>query len=130
VQSDGTRIPKPSSTAPLTFPTPTVEPTVPESSAARSSASAVARSSAAAIAHSSAAGGSSSAAGAALFAEGVPDAQHGSDDDEFNESEPSLDDLIKQAPVFRAQLVSMIHTLDSWNSLVGHYKAAKKSKKD
>jgi hypothetical protein len=66
--------------------------------------------------------------GGLLFAEGVPDAP-GSHDD-LDKSEPSLDDLVEQAPAFRAQLVSMLNTLDSWSSLVEHYKASKKSKKD
>ncbi|KAN0140691.1 hypothetical protein V8E53_001518 [Lactarius tabidus] len=77
---------------------------------------------------SSTAGERSSAAGGSLFAEGVPDAP-GSNDD-LDESEPSLDDLVQQAPAFCAQLVSMLNTLDSWSSLVVHYKASKKSKKD
>ncbi|KAN0129809.1 hypothetical protein V8E53_012379 [Lactarius tabidus] len=77
---------------------------------------------------SSTAGERSSAAGGSLFAEGVPDAPGGHDD--LDESEPSLDDLVEQAPAFRAQLVSMLNTLDSWSSLVEHYKASKKSKKD
>jgi hypothetical protein len=77
---------------------------------------------------SSTAGERSSAAGGSLFAEGVPDAPGGHDD--LDESEPSLDNLVEQAPAFRAQLVSMLNTLDSWSSLVEHYKASKKSKKD
>jgi hypothetical protein len=77
---------------------------------------------------SSTAGERSSAAGGSLFAEGVPNAPGGHDD--LDESEPSLDDLVEQAPAFRAQLVSMLNTLDSWSSLVEHYKASKKSKKD
>jgi hypothetical protein len=64
---------------------------------------------------SSAAGLRLSTAGGLLFAEGVPDAPG---------------DLVEQAPAFCAQLVSMLNTLDSWNSLVEHYKASKKSKKD
>ncbi|KAN0136388.1 hypothetical protein V8E53_005756 [Lactarius tabidus] len=76
----------------------------------------------------STAGERSSAAGSLLFAEGVPDAP-GSHDD-LDESEPSLDNLVEQAPAFCAQLVSMLNTLDSWSSLVEHYKASKKSKKD
>ncbi|KAN0141768.1 hypothetical protein V8E53_000230 [Lactarius tabidus] len=77
---------------------------------------------------SSTAGERSSAAGGSLFTEGVPDAPGGHDD--LDESEPSLNDLVEQAPAFRAQLVSMLNTLDSWSSLVEHYKASKKSKKD
>ncbi|KAN0141880.1 hypothetical protein V8E53_000342 [Lactarius tabidus] len=77
---------------------------------------------------SSTAGERSSAAGGSLFAEGVPDAPGGHDD--LDESEPSLDNLVEQAPAFCAQLVSMLNTLDSWSSLVEHYKASKKSKKD
>ncbi|KAN0141442.1 hypothetical protein V8E53_000687 [Lactarius tabidus] len=77
---------------------------------------------------SSTAGERSSAAGGLLFAEGVPDAPGGHDD--LDESEPSLNDLVEQAPAFCAQLVSMLNTLDSWSSLVEHYKASKKSKKD
>ncbi|KAN0134001.1 hypothetical protein V8E53_008219 [Lactarius tabidus] len=92
----------------------------------RSSAAGV-RSSTAGV-RSSTAGEHSSTAGGSLFAEGVPDAPGGHDD--LDESEPSLDDLVEQAPAFRAQLVSMLNTLDSWSSLVEHYKASKKSKKD
>ncbi|KAN0134964.1 hypothetical protein V8E53_007338 [Lactarius tabidus] len=78
--------------------------------------------------HSSTAGERSSAAGGLLFAEGVPDAPGGHDD--LDKSEPSLNDLVEQALAFCAQLVSMLNMLDSWSSLVEHYKASKKSKKD
>jgi hypothetical protein len=74
------------------------------------------------------AGECSSTTGSSLFAEGVPNAP-GSHDD-LDESEPSLDNLVEQAPAFCAQLVSMLNTLDSWSSLAEHYKASKKSKKD
>ncbi|KAN0131260.1 hypothetical protein V8E53_010964 [Lactarius tabidus] len=77
---------------------------------------------------SSTAGECSSTTGDSLFAEGVPDALGGHDD--LDESEPSLDNLVEQAPAFCAHLVSMLNTLDLWNSLVEHYKASKKSKKD
>ena len=46
-------------------------------------------------------------------------------DDELNESEPSLEELVIKGKELRAQLVSALNELDSWTSLVHHYKKSK-----
>ena len=51
-------------------------------------------------------------------------------DDELEESEPSLNELVEKGKELRAKLVSALNELDSWTSLVQHYKKSKKTKSE
>ena len=51
-------------------------------------------------------------------------------DDELEESEPSLNELVKKGKELCAKLVSALNELDSWTSLVQHYKKSKNAKSE
>jgi hypothetical protein len=69
-----------------------------------------------------------------LFVEGKADdsdlrAPSGSAaDEEFDGSEPSLDEIAEQIPVLHEKLLSMVCTLEFWGTLVDKYKKSKKYK--
>jgi hypothetical protein len=114
--------------------TPTIQghsSTIVGSSSATVCSSAVPTSSSSATVCSSAVPtSSSSAAAATLFAEGVTDSKFNArpSDEELAESEPSVEEMIQQAPLFHVQLITMLHELDSWSSLMEHHTNARKSK--
>ena len=51
-------------------------------------------------------------------------------DDELEESEPSLNELVEKGKELRSKLVSALNELDSWTSLVQHYKKSKNAKSE